>query len=293
MIFKEKDPTLVQQAELNLLRSIVNLSPTERKQLDQWEMRMTKEEWGDKKASWYLDPCVTNQSRRHIIHDLRIPIAKQWVQFDHILWNQGGDFFLLKSKSYPQIEVDEFGACSVGFGQGMTDVIAPHLRLKKNEKSFMQLIKTPAFREWIPFVNSLSYVLLPVTSTLNIAPEYQEVYLRIDAFIERYRKGIDRENTMTSSLSHRAHHQGHAQFAAALLAMHTPRPALRKQVGWESRPALLDNAEMKSLVVENSRDWSSFRFRSAPSTELRDQLLHYGYLVSKENGVWIWRKSVV
>lgn len=292
MIFKEKDSTTVQQAELSLLRSIVNLSPAEHKHLDLWESRMLKEEWGAKKPSWYLDPCVANQTRRHVIHDLRIAIDGEWVQFDHILWNYAGDFFLLKSKSYPQIDVDEFGACSAGFGQGMSEIIAPHLRLKRNEKRFLQLLRTPAFRDWVPFVNSKSYVLLPATSVLRVANEFQDVYLRIDAFIERYRRGIDKENTMTGSLTIRAHPQGATQLAAALMAMHTPRPTLRKQAGWESRPALLDIPEMKSPLIEHAKDWAWFHFPAAPSADLRTRLLSYGYQVAKENGVWTWHRPV-
>ena len=254
---------------------------------------MTKEEWGEKKPAWYLDPLVVNQARRFIIHDLRIQIGDTWIQFDHILWNHDGNFFLLKSKSYHQLAIDEFGACSVGYGQGMSDVIAPHLRLKKNEKLFMQLIKTPAFRAWIPFTTSCAHVLMPVSSTLEIAAEYKDIYLKIDDFIIKYRKGIDKETRTTGSLTQHANPQGNMQFATALLAMHTPRPTLRKQVGWESRPALLDIPEIRSLVAESAKDWSWFRFSEAPSAELRNKLPHWGYQALKENGQWTWKKSVV
>jgi hypothetical protein len=187
MLFKGKDDTEVQEAEIRLLESIVDLTDAERKTLSKEAAKFEKGDWGEREAAWYLDPEARDKPQRHLIHDLRVAVDGEWVQFDHVLWNNCGDFYLLETKSYSNITIDGTGSCTVWYRKHPVDREAPHIQLRRQERLFNQLLKTdPAFRELVPSFSTFQYVIVPPTARLKIAPEYRDIYRKMDGFMDQY-----------------------------------------------------------------------------------------------------------
>ena len=234
MLFKEKDDTGAQEAEIRLLESIVDLTDSERRTLAKEAAGFEKGEWGERRAAWYLDPEVKDKPQRHLIHDLRIAVEGEWVQFDHVLWNNAGEFYLLESKAYPNIHIDDTGSCTIWYRRQPVDREAPHIQLRRQERLFQQLLKVDAvLRELVPSFTTFRYVLVPPTARLTIAKEYRDTYRKMDGFMDQYRRNIDKDTVLGTVMAavRLVRNAEPRKIADELLARHTPRPCdLRKKL---------------------------------------------------------------
>jgi hypothetical protein len=280
MLFKERDDTAAQEAEIRLLESIADLTDAERKTLAKEAAGFEKGEWGERKAAWYLDPEVREHSRRHLIHDLRVAVAGEWVQIDHVLWN---------------ISVDETGSCTIWYRKRPVDREAPHIQLRRQERLFQQLLKTePVFRELVPSFTTFQYVLVPPTARLKIEREYRDFYRKMDGFMDQYRRNIDKESVISTVLSmvRMATNGDPRRIADELIARHTPRPCdLRKQLGWGKRTALLELPQLPGILGDRDELWQWVELRAAPAPELKRQLNSLGFRAMKRDGRWIWARG--
>lgn len=293
MIFKEKDATTAQETEIRILESIVDLTEAERKILSKEAFAFDKGEWGEKQAAWYLNPEVRENKTRHLIHDLRIEVAGEWVQFDHVMWNKAGDFYLLETKNYPSIQIEDTGSCRVWYKRHAVECQAPHIQLRRQERLFQQFLKSEAMRTMIPSFVTFQYVLVPPTTRLNVSKEYRAGYSKMDVFLDLYRRNVARESMLESVLSlvRMARMDDSQRIADKLCSLHTPRPCnLRKQLGWSNRTALLDIIQ-PAILGAHDEYWDWFELTRAPSFELKRHLNAIGYKAMNRNGQWVWGRS--
>ena len=133
------------------------------------------------------------QKNTIILHDLRLELSNGKVaQIDHLVIDRFLDVYVLESKNWKQLTVDETGGCTVGNGRTI-GVPSPLEQCKRHAAVLARTFQIDStLKELAPRQNILPRVLMAPGCNLK-APHHKSDYIKADAFHSLWNKNIDEE----------------------------------------------------------------------------------------------------
>ncbi len=118
MLIKSADDRTEDIAELKALLTEPNLTPNQKKRIQEKLRNLEKGAWGEQQAAYFLDFHFDKYQNTIILHDLRLELSSgKTAQIDHLIINRCLDIYILESKNWSQLTVDETGACTTWDGR--------------------------------------------------------------------------------------------------------------------------------------------------------------------------------
>ncbi len=299
MLIKAADDRSEEIAELRALLATPGLTDLQKKKIEAEIRNCEKGAWGEQQAAYYLDFHFAGYKNSIILHDLRIVLSNdQTAQIDHLIINKYLDVYVLESKNWNQLTVDETGACTIWAGR-VVGVESPLEQCRRHAAVLQRAFELePLLKALAPRQNVRSRVIVAPSCHLK-APYHREWYLKADAFHTAWEKEFDSESTLSVvvSLARQVSLKNLEKIGRALVEMHNPgRHDWRARFGLP--PAAIPEAVPPNSVVASipgladhvprwGEDW--FVLDRKPTEQEKKIIRSAGYRAQQENGEWIWR----
>jgi hypothetical protein len=300
MLIKAADDRSEEMAELKALLRTPGLTAFQKKQIEEEIHNCEKGAWGEHQAAYYLDTYFAGYKNNIILHDLRIVLSNdQTAQIDHLIINKYLDVYILESKNWSQLTVDETGACTTISAGRVVGTESPLEQCRRHAAILQRVFELePLLKSLAPRQNIRCRVLVGTKCHLK-APHHQEWYLKADAFHTAWEKEFETESTLSIAISlvRQVSRENLMKIGQALLEMHnTDRRDLRKRFGLP--PAAISEPELSNPVVVSipglaefvprwGKDW--FVLRGKPTEETKKAIRSAGYRAKQEDDDWVWR----
>ena len=307
MLIKSAADRTEDVAELNALLSEPKLTAAQKKRIEKEIHLLGKGAWGEDQAAYFLDFHFAGYKNSIILHDLRLVLRnndkEKIAQIDHLIITRFLDVYVLESKNWKQLIVDEAGACSGKTWDGQEfGTQSPLEQCKRHVTVLARVFQLdPQLKALAPRQNIIPRVLVAPRCHLK-AVHHREWYLKADAFHSAWEKDIDTEPVIQSvvSLTRMVSRDTLYKIGHALAELHNPgRANWREKFGLalaSSEAActaydLVSSIEgLVKYVPEWGDDW--FVLRTKPSEETKKILNRAGYRAKQENEDWVWRLKV-
>lgn len=142
MIIKHADD---KAARLRMLENLLT-SPTLGANQRQWAgheaFRFRMGCAGERSAAHYLDNYLKDDPERMLIHDLRVDVAGEVAQIDHLMVTRGLHFYLIETKSFNgRLTITDRGEFSVLYGGGREyGIESPLEQCRRHERVLAKLL---------------------------------------------------------------------------------------------------------------------------------------------------------
>jgi len=230
---------------------------------------------------------------------LRIVLSNdQTAQIDHLIINKYLDVYVLESKNWNQLTVDETGACTISAGR-VIGVESPLEQCRRHAAVLQRVFELdPQLKSLAPRQNIRSRVIMAPSCHLK-APHHKEWYFKADAFHTAWEKEFESESTLSiaASLVRQVSRENLMKIGQALVEMHNPgRRDWRKRFGLAPvptpkaeppNPVVASIPGLSEFVPRWGKDW--FVLHGKPTEETKKAIRSAGYRAQQENGEWVWR----
>lgn len=302
MLIKEADDRSGDIADLKRLLAEPTLTPIQRKNIQNQISNLGKGAWGEQQATYFLDFHFAGYKNTIILHDLRLVLSNgKTAQIDHLIINRLLDIYVLESKNWVSLTVDEAGACTVKEKRTIIGVESPLEQCKRHASVLERTFQVdPRLRALAPRQNMVCKVLVAPSCHL-VAPHHHEYFVKADAFHTAWEKDIENESIVKGvmSITRMVSRETLMKIGEGLVELHNPG-----QIDWRAKfglPAIpeinaLPNKVVSSIdgltpyVPEWGEDW--FVLKGKPTEEAKKKIKAAGYRASQENGEWVWRLKV-
>jgi len=302
MLIKSADDRSEDVAELNALLVEAKPTPTQKKRIQEELRNLKKGAWGEHQAAYFLDFHFEGYKNTIILHDLRLVLSNgKTAQIDHLIINKFLDVYVLESKNWGQLTVDETGACTIGDGR-IIGVESPLEQCKRHADVLARSFQIdPQLKALAPRQNIMCRVLVAPGCHLK-APHHKEWYVKADAFHSAWEKDIDNETMVKSvmSLTRMVSRETLIKIGHTLAELHNPgRRDWRARFGLSPAPPeaktpankVVSSIEgLADYVPRWGEDW--FVLQGKPTEETKKAIKAAGYRANQEKGEWVWRLKV-
>lgn len=302
MLIKSADDRTEDIAELKALLTEPNLTPNQKKRIQEKLRNLEKGAWGEQQAAYFLDFHFDKYQNTIILHDLRLELSSgKTAQIDHLIINRCLDIYILESKNWSQLTVDETGACTTWDGR-IVGVESPLEQCKRHADVLTRTFQVdPQLKALAPRRNILCRVLVAPGCHLK-AMHHHEWYVKADAFHSAWEKEVDNEPIVQTvlSLTRFVSREALLKIGQTLTELHNPgRRNWRAQFGLPpsspeaKTPPNKIVASIEGLgqyVPKWGEDW--FALKGEPTDATKKKIKAAGYRAKNENGEWVWRLKV-
>jgi hypothetical protein len=302
MVIKSADNRTEDLAELTALLTDPGLSATQKKRIQQEIKNLEKGAWGEKQAAYYLDFHFDKYKNTIVLHDLQLVLSNgRSAQIDHLIINRFLDIYILESKNWNQLTVDEAGACTIWDGR-IVGVASPLEQARRHAEVLKRTFEVdPQLRVLAPRQNISCKVLLGSGCHLE-AVHHREFFIKADAFHSIWEKEIENESMLNDvlALSRMVKRDNLIKVGTILSELHNPgRRDWRAKFGIPptSSPeqplpnkVVLSIAGLSEYVPRWGDDW--FVLQGKPTEETKKMIKTAGYRAKQEQGEWIWRLKI-
>jgi hypothetical protein len=299
MLIKSADDRAEDIAELNGLLAEPSLTQVQRKNIQKQLKDLEKGAWGEQQAAYFLDFHFAGYKNTIILHDLRLVLSNgKTAQIDHLIINKCLDVYVLESKNWGQLTVDETGACTIWDGR-IVGVPSPLEQCIRQADVLARTFQVdPQLKALAPRQNINCRVLLATGCHLK-ALHHQEWFVKADAFHSAWEKEIDNEPIVKTvmSLTRMVSRETLMKIGSTLVELHNPgRRNWRAQFGLSPAPLqeqMLANKLVASIegLAEHVPKWGEdwFVLQIKPPEEMKKAIKAGGYRPNQEKGEWVWR----
>jgi len=298
MLIKSADDRSGDIAELRTLANESELTPLQKKRIEQELYNLEKGAWGEETAAYFLNFHFASSENHLLLHDLRLHLTDgRTAQIDHLLINRFLDFYVLESKNWQQLTVDQAGNCTTWAGK-IIGVESPLEQCRRHVDVLAIALQTsPRLKELAPRYEMFPRVLVAPRCHLK-APAHQE-YVKADAFYSVRAKEIDNESTLKSlwALPRFSSKSTLAKLGEALLELHQQStrdwrarfglPAVTPQETLPANSIVSSIPGLSEYVPRWGTDW--FVLQGRPTEETKKAIRTAGYRAKQEKGEWVWR----
>ena len=264
---------------------------------------MAKGAWGEQQSAYYLDFHFNKSKNSILLHDLRIVFSDgTTAQIDHLLINRFLDIYVLESKNWNSLTVDDRGDCNVWENRRPIGVASPLLQAQRHVEVLQRAFQIDEqLRSLAPQQEFKPRVLLATGCHLK-APHHRQWYIKADAFHSAWKKEINNEPILKTvfSATRFISRETLIKIGTILTEIHNPgRRNWRARFGLlppipagpSSGNTLVDSIPgLTPYAPQCGPDW--FLFTRVPTAEEKKKFLAAGYRAKQEkNGDWIWRKA--
>ncbi len=302
MLIKSADDRSEDIAELNALLAEPKLTLTQKKRIQEELLNLEKGAWGEQQAAYFLDFHFDKYKNTIILHDLRLVLSNgKTAQIDHLIINRWLDIYVLESKNWNQLTVDETGACTTWNGR-IIGVESPLEQCRRHADVLTRTFQVdPQLKALAPRQNIMCRVLVAPRCHLK-AVHHQEWYVKADAFHSVWEQEFDSETVVKSvmSLTRIVSRETLMKIGHTLVELHNPgRRNWREKFGLSPAPPEAKTAANKAVsgiegladhVPRWGEDW--FVLQGKPTEETKKAIKAAGYRANQENGEWVWRLKV-
>lgn len=299
MVIKNADDRSEDIAELKGLLTEKKITSQQRKRIEKEISDLERGAWGEQQAAYFLDFHFGGYKNSIVLHDLRLVLSNgKTAQIDHLIINRFLDVYVLESKNWKQLTVDETGACTTWSGR-VVGTESPLEQCKRHADVLKRTFQIdPELKALARRQNFICRVLVAPSCHLK-APHHHEWYLKADAFHSSWEKEIDNEPIIQSvvSLTRMVSRETLHKIGQTLADLHN-----QSKRNWRAKfglsPAAADvNTSAYNLVssIKNLTDhvpsWGDnwFVLTVKPADETKIALNAAGYYANKENEKWVWR----
>jgi len=297
MLIKGADDRSDDIAELNALLADPRLTPTQKQNIQDQLDHLEPGAWGEHEPANFLDFHFSGSDAHLILHDLRIVLSDgRTAQIHHLLVNSFQDFYLLESRNWSRLTVDETGACTTG-ENGLVGVPSPLERCQRHASVLERAVQIDsALKTLAPRCQIIPRVLVAPRCVLA-APHHQDSYVKADTFYSERAREIEKASFVKSVLDLPRHtpRKSLEKIGTALMELHNPgRINWREHLGMAppvetngAREVVASLAGLADHIPEYGDDW--FILVRALSAEEEKTLNEAGYFAKEEKGSWVWR----
>jgi hypothetical protein len=298
MVLKEADDRSGDIVHLKALLLEPNLSAFQKGGIKDELWKLEKGAWGEKDAAYFLDFHFKPYPNTVLLHDLRFELSNgKCAQIDHLIINRLLEIYVLETKNWDRLTVDEFGDCTTG-GSKTTGTESPLEQCKRHVEVLKRVFEVdPELKRLAPRFEMRPRVLLAPKCHLK-APHHREWYFKADAFHAAWCKDVDDDtlnlkNVIAVTRFSKA--ETIIKIAERLIALDEKGP-----VDWRAKFGLPDHvtavsankivASIPGLADDVPRwgdDW--FVLHRKPTEEMKKLIRSAGYRAKEENGEWVWR----
>ena len=300
MLIKSADDHSEDMAELNALLVEPNLTPTQKRHVQEELWNLEKGAWGEQRAAYFIDFRFAKVRNNIVLHDLRlVPSDGSGVaQIDHLIINRMMFIFVLESKNWNQLTVDETGACTTWAGRNI-GVESPLQQCKRHAVVLAEIFRErPQLKALAPRYEIVTKVLLAPSCNLR-APHHKESYVKADHFSEAFDKEFDDASFVKAilGLSRNVSHETLVKIGRELETLHQPAridwrakfglPPLAPKGLIPANKVVASIAGLADYVPKWGEDW--FVLKGEPTDATKKRIKASGYRAKNENGEWVWR----
>ena len=302
MVIKNADDRSEDIAALTVLLTEPGLTNRQKSAIEQEIRNMAKGAWGEQQAAYYLNFHFDGSKNSILLHDLRFVFSDgKTAQIDHLLINRFLDIYVLESKNWNSLTVDETGGCNVWEGRRPIGVASPLEQVRRHTKVLERAFQIDEqLRTLAPRQEFKPRVLLATECHLK-APHHREWYIKADAFHSTWKKEIDNEPILKTVLSARRFVSRETLMKIGTILMEIHNPGRRD---WRARfglgPLAPEAPKSGNMFVDSipglsknvpqcGTDW--FEFTRVPTADEKKQFKAAGYRGKPEKGSWFWRQS--
>jgi hypothetical protein len=302
MLIKGADDRAEDIAELNTLLAEAKLTTTQKKRIQEEIRNLEKGAWGEQQAAYYLDFYFAGYKNTIILHDLRLELSNgKTAQIDHLIINRRLDIYVLESKNWNQLSVDETGACTTWRGR-IIGVESPLEQCKRHADVLVRAFQLDPQLDAIARGHNIFCRVLVAPDCHLKAPHHQEWFVKADAFHSAWEKEIENESVAKTLLAvarmFRVSREKLIEMGQRLVELHNPgRRDWQARFGLPTAP-VAQQPPMNKIVasipglanfVPNwGEDW--FVLKGRPTEETKKAIKTAGYRPNQEkNGDWVWR----
>lgn len=201
VVIKRADDRSEDISDLKALLEESNLTPNQKKRILEELRNLELGAWGEQQAAYFLDFHFAKYKNTIIAHDLRFVLSNgKTAQIDHLIINKWLDIYVLESKNWNQLTVDETGACSTWNGR-IIGVESPLEQCRRHADVLTRTFQVdPRLKTMAPRQNIVCRVLVAPRCHLK-APHHQEWYVKADAFHSVWEQEFDNESMVKTVLS--------------------------------------------------------------------------------------------
>ena len=305
MLIKSADDHSEDITELSALLAEPNLTPTQKRRIQEELRNLEKGAWGEQRAAYFIDFRFAKSESNIVLHDLRLvpPDGSGVAQIDHLIINRMMFIFVLESKNWNQLTVDETGACTTWAGR-IIGVESPLQQCKRHAVVLAEIFRDQSqLRALAPRHEIITKVLVAPSCNLR-APYHKESYVKADHFNEAFDKEFDdasfKIKKVVLGLSRMVSPDTLMKIGRELERLHQPA-----RVDWRAKfglpppapkglpPANKVVASIEGLadyVPRWGEDW--FVLKAEPTDATKKIIKAFGYRPKYENSEWIWRLRV-
>jgi hypothetical protein len=299
MLIKSADDRSEDIRILTALLDDPNLTSTQKQRIRQQRDNLEKGAWGEQKAAYFIDFHFAGGKNNIILHDLRLVSSDGRVaQIDHVIINRMMFIYVLESKNWKQLTVDETGVCTIWAGRTI-GVESPLEQCKRHAEVLSAIFEShPNLNALALRHEIISRVLVAPGCNLR-APFHKEGYLKADHFHAAWEREFDDASFLKGvlGLSRLVSPETLAKLGQELAGLHQPdRIDWRARFGLPPLPLeaeLLPNRVVASIeglseyVPKWGEDW--FILKAEPTDITKKIIKAAGYRAKQENGEWVWR----
>jgi hypothetical protein len=302
MVIKDADDRSEDITELQALLNEQGLTQIQRKNIQQEIKNLEKGAWGEQQAAYFLDFHFSDYKNTIILHDLQLVLSNgKTAQIDHLIINRWLDVYVLESKNWNQLTVDETGACTTWDGR-IIGVESPLEQCKRHADVLVRTFQIdPQLKALAPRQNINCRVLVAPRCHLKAA-HHKEWYVKADAFHSAWDKELENETAAKTlvAFTRFISRESLIKIGQTLVGLHNPgRRDWRAKFGLS--PALVE-AKLPANKIVSSIDgladyvprWGEnwFVLQGKPTEETKKIIRGAGYRAKQENGEWVWRLKV-
>jgi len=298
MLIKSADDRSEDIAELKTLLKEKGPSSFQKELISEELWKLEKGAWGEKRAAYFLDFHFKKYERTILLHDLRLELSNGDVaQIDHLIINRFLDIYILESKNWSKLTVDEAGNCTTG-ERLTTGAESPLEQCRRHSKILTRVFELdPELKKLAPRFDITCRVLLAPRCLLD-APYHRKLYLKADAFHSSWLKEVEDDMPTVKnilSVSRLSKLKTLMRIGERLVELHNPiRPDWRSRfgipqtiAGTKPRKVVASVPGLATHVSEYGKDW--FILERAITVDEKKALNTAGYFGNKEKGKWVWQ----
>ncbi len=142
MIIKHADDKTRRLALLADLKKSALLDTRQKEWLDDELNRVRRGIEGERDAAYHIDGYLKDSPNNAVIHDLRLEVAGEVAQIDHLFFNRLLHFVLIETKCFNgNLAINEYGEFSVTYANGRVyGIPSPIEQSKRHERVLSKLV---------------------------------------------------------------------------------------------------------------------------------------------------------
>ena len=207
MLIKKADDKSKRLALLESLQDSPRLDARQKSWARDELMRLRRGIQGERDAAHYLDNYLADTRNYAVLHDLRLELAGETAQIDHLLVSRTYSFYLLETKNFSgNLKVNEQGEFSVRYqGEREFGIPSPLEQSRRHERLLKQALEMLAMTGRVGTSPTFHHVVLVDPKATINRPSNKaldtSMVIKADQFRSWHEQHIEKDSSLSSAVA--------------------------------------------------------------------------------------------